>query len=230
LTFLTGRGVIFLVDFDGTITRGDTVDSLLEKFADPRWKRVEADWLAGRIGSRECLAEQLALVTISAEEMHAFLEGIEIDPSFAEFHAAASRIGIVAIVSDGIDCSVLHLMRAGVIPPMLFFANHVERAPSGLQISFPHQAPDCVVDSGVCKCAIARALARSHEGPTVLIGDGMSDKCVVREVDLIFAKDSLARYCEQEKIPYTSFKSFADILPLIESLELIGRGACQAIS
>ena len=55
----------FFVDFDGTITKKDVVDMILERFADPSWKTVEKDWTEGKIGSRECLTKQLALVSAS---------------------------------------------------------------------------------------------------------------------------------------------------------------------
>src|SRR5471032_695977 len=39
-------------DFDGTITRTDVIDTILERFADPSWEAVEDEWLSGKIGSR----------------------------------------------------------------------------------------------------------------------------------------------------------------------------------
>jgi 2-hydroxy-3-keto-5-methylthiopentenyl-1-phosphate phosphatase len=47
-------GVRVFVDFDGTISLEDTTDVILERFADPEWRKVESEWLAGIIGSREC--------------------------------------------------------------------------------------------------------------------------------------------------------------------------------
>ena len=40
--------MLFVVDFDGTISKRDTIDQLLEKFADPSWEALEKDWLDGR--------------------------------------------------------------------------------------------------------------------------------------------------------------------------------------
>ena len=57
------------VDFDGTIAPVDTTDLLLERFADPAWHRIEEEWKAGRIGSRECLVRQIDLVRASPEEL-----------------------------------------------------------------------------------------------------------------------------------------------------------------
>ena len=33
--------MLFIVDFDGTISKRDTIDALLEKFADDRWQQYE---------------------------------------------------------------------------------------------------------------------------------------------------------------------------------------------
>ena len=38
-------GVRVFVDFDGTISLEDTTDVILERFADPEWRKVEAEWL-----------------------------------------------------------------------------------------------------------------------------------------------------------------------------------------
>ena len=46
-------GLSVLVDFDGTIALEDTTDLMLERFANPLWRSVETEWVAGRIGSRE---------------------------------------------------------------------------------------------------------------------------------------------------------------------------------
>ena len=43
-------------DFDGTIALEDVTDGLLERFAEPRWRKIEAQWLAGEFGSQECMA------------------------------------------------------------------------------------------------------------------------------------------------------------------------------
>jgi 2-hydroxy-3-keto-5-methylthiopentenyl-1-phosphate phosphatase len=47
------------VDFDGTISPLDTTDLLLDRFADPLWRKIEAEWVTGRIGSLECMARQI---------------------------------------------------------------------------------------------------------------------------------------------------------------------------
>ena len=60
--------MVFL-DFDGTITRRDVTDAILEAYADPQWLRIEEEWKAARMSSREGLTAQVALATATQEEL-----------------------------------------------------------------------------------------------------------------------------------------------------------------
>ena len=62
-------------DFDGTITRTDVIDNILQRFADPSWQAIEAQWVQGEIGSRECLSRQLSLVNASPAQLLAYFAG-----------------------------------------------------------------------------------------------------------------------------------------------------------
>ena len=68
------RPVVFL-DFDGTISRCDVVDAILEAYADPGWLQIEATWQAGGIGSRECLRAQMSLVRATRASLDRLLDG-----------------------------------------------------------------------------------------------------------------------------------------------------------
>lgn len=221
--------MIFIVDFDGTITRRDTVDALLEAFADPAWRAIETEWLAGHIDSRRCMAEQLALVKVRWPQLMRFLASVEIEPSFAGFYHEARKVGIPVIVSDGLDMAIDYLMRSGALPQMPFFANRAKLASQGLHLSFPHAAADCTIGSGVCKCAVARSYTRCFGGATVLIGDGMSDKCIASRADYVFAKGALARFCDERKIHHAPFNSFDEILPRL-SADIAAGAALRATS
>ena len=58
-----------LCDFDGTISQEDVTDSLLMRFGRPGWDALEVDWRAGKIGSRQCMAGQIALLDCSEDEL-----------------------------------------------------------------------------------------------------------------------------------------------------------------
>jgi 2-hydroxy-3-keto-5-methylthiopentenyl-1-phosphate phosphatase len=212
--------MLFIIDFDGTVAPTDTVDALLEKFADPDWLRIEREWVAGRINSRQCMAAQLALISAGEETIRTFLESVMIDPAFAEFVRHVSPFSDLAIVSDGLDYPIVHAMRrAGVSVPV--YANRADFRECGIGISFPFSRPTCTVNSGVCKCSVARTVDAGRGLTSVLIGDGRSDQCVAHQADFVFAKGSLITYCRKNEIPYTPFESFADVLAAIKAWPVV---------
>jgi len=212
--------MLFIIDFDGTVAPADTVDALLEKFADRDWMRIEQEWVEGRISSRQCMAAQLALISAGETTLRTFLESVMIDPSFPAFVRHVSPFADLAIVSDGLDYPILHAMhKAGVSVPV--YANRAEFRPCGIGISFPFSSPTCAVNSGVCKCSVAKTVDAGRGLTSVLIGDGRSDQCVAHQADFVFAKGSLITYCLQNDIPYTPFESFADVLAAIKAWPVV---------
>ncbi len=213
--------MLFIVDFDGTVAPTDTVDALLERFADPEWRRVEEQWVAGQINSQECMKAQLSLVTAERETVENFLQSVAIDPSFAGFVRYASAFAEVAVVSDGLDYPIRHALQKLNIPPIPIYANRLEFRAHGLDITFPHTDAACMPRSGVCKCAVARAFNVDRGLSTVLIGDGRSDRCIAQSADYVFAKGALREYCEAKGIAYTPFDSFNDILTVIKKWDTV---------
>lgn len=207
--------MLFIVDFDGTVAPTDTVDALLERFADPKWQQIEEWWITGQLNSQECMKAQLSLVSADRAILEDYLQSVAIDPFFADFVQYASEFSEVAVVSDGLDYPIRHALQKLNIPPIPVYANRLEFQTRGLDISFPHTDKACTHQSGVCKCAVARALDAGRELSTVLIGDGRSDRCIARSADYVFAKGGLRRFCEAEGITHTPFDSFNDILTVI---------------
>ncbi len=209
-----GAKFLFVIDFDGTVTPFDTVDALLQRFADPEWKRVEEQWASGDIGSRECMAAQIALVRGDQVALERFLNDVEVDPAFVDFVNEVRGFAAMAIVSDGLDYPIIHVLdRLGIEIPV--YANKLSFLPGGLELSFPYADPLCVVGSGVCKCAAVRSVDAGRGLWTVLIGDGRSDFCFARKADYVFAKGELRRFCEAENIKHSPFETFSDVLSVV---------------
>ncbi|QPF75599.1 MtnX-like HAD-IB family phosphatase [Roseateles sp. DAIF2] len=204
-----------LCDFDGTISLEDVTDSLLLRFGRPGWDRLEADWREGRIGSRECLAGQIALLDCSADELDEHLAGLAIDPDFPAFVAAAERAGYaLRIVSDGLDLAIERLLRRHGLGHLPVAANQLRPdGPRRWKLEFPHAAPGCA--SGTCKCRFA-----TKPGQQVLmIGDGASDFCVAARADLNWARKRLLEHCLDRELPHRPVANFAQALRQLPELQ-----------
>ena len=208
-----------LVDFDGTIAPNDPTDCLLERFGDPSWRDIEADWQAGRFSSRECMGKQAELLRASPEELDAAIRSIEIDPKVPDFLSFCKRQHIdVTVVSDGFDRVVRSVLeRAQISVP--FFANKlIWRGRDRWSLAFPHARINCRSDSANCKCSHRASGARC-----IVIGDGRSDYCMSLEADYVIAKGALTHFCRNRGLPHATFDSFEDVTDrLVEWLESSG--------
>ena len=87
---------IIVSDFDGTITKQDTLSTFLKTYADVEWLELEAMWERGDIGSAECLTKQFNLVpNISPKMIDDFLDTIQIDEHFKEFNEIRLKNNII---------------------------------------------------------------------------------------------------------------------------------------
>lgn len=197
-----------IVDFDGTIATVDTIDALLERFALPGWTAIEAEWTAGRIGSRECLIRQIDLLRATPSDLAAFVAEIEIDPGVAAFIDVTRANGIdVTVVSDGLDHVVETVLRRHCIDVPVR-ANALEFAGADRwRVTFPHARETCGPLSGNCKCATPD---REAHAVRIVVGDGRSDICVAGTADLVLAKGRLADHARATGLAHVAIESFAD--------------------
>jgi 2-hydroxy-3-keto-5-methylthiopentenyl-1-phosphate phosphatase len=218
-----------LCDFDGTVSVEDITDSVLERFGRPGWQAIEQAWRRGEIGSHDCMAQQVALLEASREDMDAHLDSMSIDRAFVHFVAAAREAGMpLAIVSDGLDYAIRRILGNHGLGDLPIIANRLEAVGAReWQLEFPYGNPTCRVAAGNCKCSCA-GRARVEQRRVLLIGDGASDFCVAGEADLVFAKHRLIEHCRSAGIPYVPITGFADAIDLLPTLlagELAAHGS-----
>lgn len=210
-------------DFDGTITTRDVVNVLLTELADLSWTVIEADWEAGRIGSRDCLARQIPLLRGGWPAIERVLATVTLDPTFAGFAEwCASRAIPLVIVSDGLDRVIDWLLARARIRTDAVWANHLVIGQAGApSITFPHppRDPDC--RGGLCKCQVLTAGAPRR----VVIGDGLSDVCWAARADQCFAKGRLLAACRVRQIACTPFDNFTTIQRALTALLVEGAAA-----
>jgi 2,3-diketo-5-methylthio-1-phosphopentane phosphatase len=201
-------------DFDGTIATDDVTDLVLNRFAPPEWRGIEARWEAGLINSAECMRAQMRLLHAGQDELDEFLDQVEIDPGFRDFKRFCDHSGIeMAIVSDGVDYFIRRVLALNGITGITIVANRLIMTETGFDLDFPHAHPDCRVAAGVCKCA-----ALKGSGPHIYVGDGRSDFCAARSANMVFAKGKLAAYCRRETIPHVAYGDFFDVLDAMFSI------------
>jgi 2-hydroxy-3-keto-5-methylthiopentenyl-1-phosphate phosphatase len=194
----------------------DVTDGLLERFAHAEWREIEAQWVAGRFGSRECMARQVGLIEATLPDIDRYLDTIEIDPSFASFVEECEGHGNITLEvnSDGIDYAVFRILRNHGLSGLRVRANAlIALSDRKYRLDFPHSVLGCLAQAGNCKCSAARSLSNAwpSNSATILVGDGASDFCVASRVSFVFAKARLLMHCRAQGIPHLAFDRFIDI-------------------
>ncbi len=200
--------IAVLSDFDGTITKEDVAELLLQEFAGDAWREIER--LHERIGTRETLRREFALVRATKEEVLAAAERLaRLDPTFPPFLAFCRGRDIhVEIVSEGFDAYLLHLLdRWGLDIP--FRTNAASFDGDRITLTHPYGDPTCTL-CGTCK--MGRVLELRARGYRIAyVGNGISDICPALEADLVFAKDDLAALCRKHERGFVPFRDFGDV-------------------
>lgn len=205
----------FFIDFDGTISKTDVIDAILENFADPSWKAIESEWASGKIGSRECLTRQLELVQATTAQFGDLVDGIEVDPYFLSFIRRAHALQVpVIIVSDGLTEVIRRVLaRVFLTEPVLLrsltvHANHLRWDAKGPRLV--HSDGSC--EHGCANCKVAVIKGHSAPGDCVaFVGDGLSDRFAAGAATLTFAKSKLAAYCAEKQIKHIVYNDFREI-------------------
>ena len=199
-------------DFDGTIALKDVGDQLFIQFSDEaHWWRLVDDWRQKKIDGRELWRRQAERARITPAQMDAFAAAQAIDATFPVFVDFCRQNHFpVYVLSDGMDAYIERILKAHGLADVEVRANHLEMTGDGkLTVQFPYYEENCGQCAN-CKGAHIRRERLAGES-AVFIGDGYSDLCALKETNILFAKDDLARYCKEKKLPYQPYRTFADV-------------------
>lgn len=202
----------FFLDFDGTIAVEDTGVRLLEELAPPDWHEFERRYLAGRIGSRECMRSEWALLPRDRPAIEAVVRGVALDEGFGHLVDYLRSHGAeITILSDGFGFRASEVgeeIGVRVLTNCIDWDNHA--------VAFSEIDPSCPCgECGTCKRAPILE-AKSRGRLAVLIGDGTSDVKGAEVADVVFAKKELADRCDAMGIANRRFLKLAEVLRVLE--------------
>lgn len=209
-------GIVFFVDFDGTITKEDTCAAMVEAFAGDGWREINERWERKEISTEQCANMTFNLFQADLNDLKRLLDTVEIDEYFMEFQAfCRKRNHLVYVLSDGYDfCIDAVFDKYDIEVP--YYANKMVYD-GGFKIECPGTNPSCGI-CGTCKTRLMEKL--KGEGNTVIyVGDGYSDTCPATKADIVFAKKDLYRFCRDNGISALYFNDFSDIISYLVSMK-----------
>jgi 2,3-diketo-5-methylthio-1-phosphopentane phosphatase len=201
-----------VADFDGTACSADVSELLLRRFGEPGWEDLNEAVERGRMGLRQAMHGQAAMLHGGRDEMLAFaVANAPLDPTFGPFLAWATGEGIpVSLASDGFAFYLEPILEAAGIESLEVRTNELRFAGGRpAEMRHPNANPDCV-GCGTCKMLVVQR-ARATHGPVAFVGEGSSDRYGALYADVVFAKDALVSICQRDAVPFVPWETFDDI-------------------
>jgi 2,3-diketo-5-methylthio-1-phosphopentane phosphatase len=214
---LKNSKIAVLSDFDGTITTNNVLNSLYGKFAAPSYREILERWNRGEISTMEEIETVFATISASRAEMESFLDTVTLDPGFPSLLKYCREAGIkFVIVSDGLVWYIEYILRHHEIQEVSVYACEIQFEEGGYRFSYPWFDPSTPLRS-VSKSTIVRDY-QSWGYKVIFIGDGVSDFEAVQVADIVYARDVLLDYTEDNGIQAREFSDMGDIIGDLKEL------------
>ena len=219
---LNNKSFKIFVDFDGTISIPDIGEAMFLRFGDvEKSKAWIEDWMNDKLNSAQVWKLLCGTIkNFDENEFDRFLDEIRIDPGFKDFVSYCETEGFeIKILSDGFDYYISKFLQREGLGHLEVFSNRLTfDNEKNLIPLFPFTDEEC---SKCANCKRNHLLGFSgEEDYTFYIGDGNTDICPAQFCDFIFAKSSLLRFCEINRITYFPYSTFADVTKKIDELKI----------
>jgi 2-hydroxy-3-keto-5-methylthiopentenyl-1-phosphate phosphatase len=210
-----GRTIV--VDFDGTITERDLLDTIAVTFGDPEvYREVDEALDDDALTLHEVIRREFEPVKAPLDDVVDWvLAHARVRRGFRELvELAAERGWRLVVLSSGFRELIEPVFEREGVTGVELLANTVDPDPAGWRVRFRDETT-CDRCGQPCKRATAAALANGSE--YVYVGDGYSDRCAADDADLVFARRGLAAYLDERRIPYTYFDDFDVIVATLKA-------------
>ncbi|MDR3665854.1 MAG: HAD-IB family phosphatase, partial [Ignavibacteriaceae bacterium] len=208
------------IDFDGTITQEDIGESIFRHFGDKvKVDNIISDLINDKISAKMSWIELCnSINNINLGLLDQFIYLIDVDPGLHNMvkFCEDRKIQII-ILSDGFDYYIDLILKRENLIGLKYYSNHLIVSQKNQLIpEFPYEDSKCR-NSANCKKNHIINNSRDEDF-TIYIGDGNSDKDCVQYCDLVFAKKSLLKYCEKERITFLPYNTFDDVIAKLSAI------------
>jgi 2-hydroxy-3-keto-5-methylthiopentenyl-1-phosphate phosphatase len=200
-----------VVDFDGTITEQDLLDTIAQTFGDEEvYREVDEGLDDDSLTLNEVIRREFEPVRAPLGEVRDWvLENVRIRPGFRELvELARERDWRIVVVSSGFRELIEPVLEREGLGDLELLSNTVDPEPDGWKVRF-RVSEACEVCGQPCKRSTAAALADGTE--LVYVGDGYSDRCAAELADVVFARRGLASYLEERGVAFERFEDFHSV-------------------
>jgi len=208
------------VDFDGTITKEDLGDKIFQRFGAPEIiMPYQKALMENKITAFQNWTNLFGAVEKwDYQVLGNFIDSFEVDETFKGFIDYCNLNNFkIFVLSDGFDLYIKRVLAREGINSISVITNIWEETGTDAKLTFPYMDEEC---KDCANCKRNHIINNSGDDEyTVYIGDGTSDRCPAQYCDFVFAKKFLLKFCEKERISYSPYNNFDDVIRKLDALK-----------
>jgi 2-hydroxy-3-keto-5-methylthiopentenyl-1-phosphate phosphatase len=215
------KPLLIACDFDGTITRRDTLHVIVESYGERGlWERLEPRLQAGEITVEQAMQEEFAAIRATPEQVREVVrEHAPVRDGFGEWvDWCAGRGHRLVVLSNGFRSVIEPVLADAGFGQLEIVAHDARFSREGCELVWSDRGERCALCGRPCKRQPLRARWQGQR--LVYLGDGISDRCVSLMADVVFARDGLAAHLADLDVGFTPFENFHDVRRVLESLDV----------
>lgn len=204
---------IVFCDFDGTITAEETFVAVLKRFAPDLAAQLIPQMYARQLTLRQGVRQILESIPSSSyPEILEFTKRQDIRPGFQELldWLESEKVPIV-VISGGLR-GMVEVVLGDLLPRILaIHAIDVDTSASDLRVVSEYEGGTELVNK-------VQVMAQYPDVEKIAIGDSITDLNMALETPIVFARDRLAQYLDEQQKPYIPWNDFFQVRDYLKQL------------
>lgn len=207
-------------DFDGTISKEDFFNYVIDNHLSPEDIRPWKDYEAGKITHVEGLRQIFSKISMTEKELKDFILTLPIEDHFLETLNYCNNKNIdFYVVSAGADYYIKFIFEnLNILNKLKLISNpSVYEKNGGIKI-LPSDKTSAFYseDYGISKKIAVESIKQKYD-KVIFAGDGTPDFEAAKLADTVFARSTLLKLCNQNHIKTEKFESYNNILEYLKN-------------
>lgn len=204
---------IVFCDFDGTITAEETFVAVLKRFAPELAAQLIPQMYSRQLTLRQGVRQILESIPSSSyAEIIEFTKPQKIRPGFQELldWLESKKVPIV-VISGGLR-GMVEVVLGNLLPRIqAIYAIDVDTSGSHLRVVSEYEGGTELVNK-------VQVMAQYPDVEKIAIGDSITDLNMALETPIVFARDRLAQYLDEQQKPYIPWNDFFEVRDYLKQL------------
>ena len=198
---------IMFIDFDGTITKRETLDGSMKLTIDPSlYKEKQKEMLSGKITLSEAL--HIGFNSVPSSKLPIimdFVRTVPIRDGFLELLKTMKEKDIpVVVISGGLKPYIEEKLEPYKDLIMDIYSVDLDCTGEYMRLVSEYEGNGEIMQK-------TKVMAKYNFNYAICVGDSYTDFRMARASQLIFARDVLAEFLKKQNIPYEPWEDFYDI-------------------